>query len=149
MRVIKVGGSAMSPAAVESLSPNSTPAVTPPATPSSGKVDWHVVLQTLADGQFVAWITEWPDCRVTAGGREEALAALKQSLGEKMKSSEVIPLSVSLSDSATAENPWERFYGVLKDDPGFIQWADDFWAEKQRSHDDDEVLSVEECLRVL
>jgi hypothetical protein len=25
----------------------------------------------------------------------------------------------------------------------------DFWAEKQRSHDDEEILSVEECLQVM
>ena len=135
----------MSSAVVESQSTNIGPAV----LPASGHLDWHIVLETLNDGQVAAWIAEWPDCRVTAGGRKEAIAALKQSLGEKLKRIEVIPLSVSLDESATAENPWEPFYGALKDDPDFIQWAAGFWAEKQCSHDDDEILSVEECLRVM
>jgi hypothetical protein len=147
MRVIKVGGSAMSPAAVESLSPNSTPAVTPPATPSSGNLDWHIVLQTLADGQIVAWIAEWPDCRVTAGGREEALVAVRAALDEKLKAAEVISLPINILLAAPSEHPVMKFVGILKDDPNFIAWSDAFWAEKQRSHDDEAVLSLEEFLQ--
>jgi hypothetical protein len=48
-----------------------------------------------------------------------------------------------------AEHPAMKFVGALKDDPDFVAWSDEFWAEKQRSHDDDEILSVEECLRVM
>lgn len=56
------------------------------------------------------------------------------------------------SDSSTvylADNPWKPLYGLLETDPDFAAWSDEFWAEKQRSHDDDEILSVEECLRVM
>jgi hypothetical protein len=120
----------------------------PNVTASPAQLDWHIVLETLADGQVAAWIAEWPDCRVTAAGREDAIGQLQVRLDERAKSFEVIafPMSVSLPQE---ENPWKPFYGALKDDPSFCAWAEEFWAEKQRSHDDDEILTVEECLRVM
>jgi predicted RNase H-like HicB family nuclease len=122
--------------------------------PSSAQLDWHIVLETLADGQVAAWIAEWPDCRVTAAGREDAIASVKQSLAAKLEAVEVVSLpiplarqSIELAPGALAEHPAMKFVGVLKDDPNFAAWADGFWAEKQRSHDDEEILSLEEFLQ--
>jgi hypothetical protein len=33
---------------------------------SSGKLDWHIVLESLTDGQVAASIAELPDCNVIA-----------------------------------------------------------------------------------
>jgi hypothetical protein len=121
---------------------------------SPAQLDWHIVLETLADGQVAAWIAEWPDCRVTAAGREDAIGAVKQSLAVKLEAVEVVSLpmpfarqSIELAPGASAEHPAMKFVGILKDDPNFAAWADGFWAEKQRSHDDEEILSLEEFLQ--
>jgi predicted RNase H-like HicB family nuclease len=117
----------------------------PNVMPSPAQLDWHIVLETLADGQVAAWIAEWPDCRVTAAGREDAIDAVKQALDEKSEMASVLAQSIEL---IPLEHPVMKFVGALKDDPIFCAWADEFWAEKQRSHDDDEILTVEECLNV-
>jgi hypothetical protein len=117
----------------------------PKVTAPPAQLDWHIVLETLADGQVAAWIAEWPDCRVTAAGREDAIEQLQVRLDERAKSFEVIAFPMNVSPPHE-KNPWKPFYGALKDDPSFCVWAEAFWAEKQRSHDDDEILSVEECL---
>jgi hypothetical protein len=114
---------------------------------SSGQLDWHIVLESLTDGQVAASIAELPDCKVIAGARDEAIAKLALLMDIRAKAIEVIPYP--LKSQSVGANPWEPFYGALKDDQDFIQWANDFWAEKQRSHDDDEILSVEECLQVM
>jgi hypothetical protein len=134
----------------------STPIATesPNIKPSTAPLDWHIVLETLADGQVAAWIAEWPDCRVTAGGREAAIESVKQSLANKLEAVEVVslpipfaPQTVELASEAPPEHPAMKFVGILKDDPNFAAWADGFWAEKQRSHDDEEILSLEEFLQ--
>jgi predicted RNase H-like HicB family nuclease len=117
----------------------------PNVTASPAQLDWHIVLETLADGQVAAWIAEWPDCRVTAAGREDAIAALKQALDEKSETSAVLAQSIEL---IPLEHPVMKFVGMLKDDSSFCACADAFWAEKQRSHDDEEILTVEECLSI-
>lgn len=127
----------MSTAVVETPSPN--------VAPSSAQLDWHIVLETLADGQVAAWIAEWPDCRVTAAGREDAIALVKQALDEKSEMAAVLAQSIEL---IPLEHPAMKFVGMMKDDSSFCAWAEEFWAEKQRSHDDDEILTVEECLNV-
>lgn len=129
--------------------------VSPPISavqPTMATIDWHIVLATLADGQVSAWIAEWPDCRVEAPSREAAIAELQSLLDEQLKTIEVIPipvLPVVTTPVVTMANPWEPLYGLLEEDPDFAAWSDEFWAEKQRSHDDEEILSVEECLRVM
>jgi broad specificity phosphatase PhoE len=128
----------------------------PKVTASPAPLDWHIVLETLADGQVAAWIAEWPDCRVTAVGREEAIGSVKQSLADKLEAVEVVSFpipftrqTVELASEKSQEHPVMKFVGALKDDPDFNAWADEFWAEKQRSHDDEEILSVEDCLKVM
>jgi hypothetical protein len=124
------------------LSPQS-----PAVKPDAGQLDWHIVLETSADGQVVAWVAEWPDCRVTAAEREGAIEAVRQALAEKLKVAEVLSLAISTTPADLAEHPVMKFVGALKDDPKFIAWSDAFWAEKQRSHDGEEVLSLEEFLQ--
>jgi broad specificity phosphatase PhoE len=101
-----------------------------------------------------AWIAEWPDCRVTAAGREDAIEAVKQSLATKLEAVEIVSLrmpfaqqTIELATEESPEHPAMKFVGILKDDPNFAAWADGFWAEKQRSHDDEAILSLEEFLQ--
>jgi hypothetical protein len=117
------------------------PAVEPS---SSGQLDWHIVVESLTDGQVAAWIAQWPDCRVVAGSRDEAVEAVRSALNQRMGRIEVLPVMI---DVVVPEHPMMKFVGIFKDDPTFIAWADEFWAEKQRSHDDDEILSLEDFLK--
>jgi hypothetical protein len=124
----------------------------PDIKPTLSAIDWHMAVVNLENGQVAAWITEWPDCRVEAESREAAIEAVQVLLTDRLSTIEVIPFPAPISAkpaSSQTDNPWEPLYGLLKDDADFAAWADEFWAEKQRSHDDDEILSVEECLRVM
>jgi hypothetical protein len=117
------------------------PAVEPS---SSGQLDWHIVVESLTDGQVAAWIAQWPDCRVVSGSRDEAIEAVRSALNQRLGTIEVLPVMI---DVVVPEHPIMKFVGIFKDDPTFIAWADEFWAEKQRSHDDEEILSLEEFLK--
>jgi hypothetical protein len=129
----------MSTAAIASQVPHLEPS-------SSEKLDWHIVLESLVDGQVAASIAELPDCKVIAGSKDEAIAAVRSALDERLGAIEVVPIEI---DMRHPEHPIMKFVGMFEDDPSFIAWSDEFWAEKQRSHDDDEILSVEECLQVM
>jgi hypothetical protein len=64
------------------------------------------------------------------------------------KSIEVEPLAIPIS-GPIGENPWQLIYGALRNDPEFIAWAEAFWVGKKRNKDNDEILSVEECMQVM
>jgi hypothetical protein len=51
---------------------------------SSGKLDWHIVLESLTDSQVAASIAELPDCKVIAVSRDEAIAAVRSALDERL-----------------------------------------------------------------
>jgi hypothetical protein len=112
-----------------------------PLPPNLGAV--QVWMESLSDGQVTAWAAGIPDCKVTAESEAAALDALRIAITQRRLTIGLLPLP--LFDT---ENPWVRFYGVLKDDPLFIEWSDRFWAEKQQINDDEE-LSVEELLSML
>jgi hypothetical protein len=46
------------------------------STPIS-TLTWHVLVEPLEQGQVVAWVAEFPECRVLAESQEAALAALE------------------------------------------------------------------------
>jgi hypothetical protein len=119
----------------------SLPQPTPPSP-----LTWHILVETLEPGQTTAWVAEFPECRVVAASQLAAIAALEVLLNQRMATIKVMPLQLS---SGNAENPWLKLGGVLQDDASFAEWSDRFWAEKQQSIADDEVLSIEESLRVM
>ena len=107
---------------------------------------WHVLVETLNQGQVAAWVAEFPHCRVVQDSQEAAIAALEILLKQRLEKIQVLSLQLSHLES---ENPCLKVCGSLKEDASFAEWSDRFWAEKQQSHEDDEVLSVEECMRVM
>jgi hypothetical protein len=112
----------------------------------------HIMLETLADGQIAAWVAEVPDCRVIGESKASAIAALETTYEVRLRSIEVIPWQFQANapvPEEAATQPLMAFAGIFKDDPEFKDWAERFWAEKQRSHDDDEILTLEECLQVM
>ena len=111
---------------------------------STSTLTGHILLETLEDG-YSKWIAEFSDCRVIAESKEAAIAALEILLTKRMETIEVIPLPIS---SGNSENSWLKLGGSLKDNPSFIEWSDRFWDDKQQNTDD-EILSVEDCLRLM
>jgi hypothetical protein len=107
---------------------------------------WHVLIETQAQGQVVAWVAEVPDAKVIAESQEAAIAALQTQFTQRLANIKVLPLQISAED---AVNPWAKVMGALKNSESFIEWSDRYWAEKQQNVEDDEILSVEECLRVV
>ena len=92
-------------------------------------------LESLFEGQISAWAVGLPDCKVVAASQEEAIAALQKVLLNRMSNIKILSLPIR-----EAENPWLPFYGILKDDLLFNDWADRFWDEKQKIEDDDYYL---------
>jgi hypothetical protein len=113
---------------------------------STSSLTWYVLVETLEQGQIAAWVAEFPESKVTAESQEAAIAALETLLNKRMATIEVIPFQLS---SQNSENPWFQLCGILKEDASFAEWSDRFWTQKQQSIEDDEVISVEESLRVM
>jgi hypothetical protein len=113
---------------------------------STSSLTWYVLVETLEQGQIAAWVAQFPESKVTAESQEAAIAALKTLINKRMVAIKVMPLQLSFQNS---EDPWFQLCGILKDDASFAQWSDRFWTQKQQSIEDDEVISVEESLRVM
>lgn len=114
--------------------------------PTSSTLTWHVLVETLEQGQVAAWVAEFPESRVIAESEEAAITALEALLSKRMATIKVVPLQLS---SEKSENPWSKLCGILKEDASFAEWSDRFWAEKQENVEDDEILSIEESLRMM
>ncbi len=113
------------------------------ATPPTSTL--QILLEALSDGTFMAWAVALPDCRVVADSREGAIEALERRLEERMVSIDVLEIEIPITP---AKQPLWKFSGILKDDPMFAEWHDRFWAEKQRIDDDEEILTIEEMLKM-
>ena len=118
------------------------------STSETSKLKWHVLIQALETGQFSAWVAEFPECKVIAESEESAIAALEARLTQQMATVRVVPVQIS-PVVAPAESPWNKLVGLLKEDENFAEWSDQFWAKKQKSVEDDAILSVEESMEIL
>ncbi|MDZ8055758.1 MAG: hypothetical protein RMX68_010535 [Aulosira sp. ZfuVER01] len=96
-----------------------------------------VLVETLKNGQFAASIFEFPNFRVEAKTREEAIAQLQATFLERVSHIEAISWNVPLSAS---QPTWLQFAGVFQDDPDFQEIMDQIRAERT-SDDDTEVDS--------
>jgi hypothetical protein len=94
----------------------------------------HLWVETQADGEVLAWIGEWPECRVTADSRGQAITALENRLQEQMamRSIEVLPLQLS---PLVAQHPIMKFAGIFKDDPDFAEIVAEMRAERELEAD--------------
>jgi hypothetical protein len=98
-----------------------------PIAPITPAFSAHMILETLADGQVVAWVAELPDCRVVAESRESAIAALEPLVNERMMKVEVRPFSITVP----TEHPIAKFIGMFKDDPDFAEIVAEMRAERE------------------
>jgi predicted RNase H-like HicB family nuclease len=80
-----------------------------------------VVLETQSQGKVSATTLEFPNCRVEAATREQALIDLQEELRLCLEKVELIPLKVRLPQNQLSENPWSQVVGVFSDDPDFAR----------------------------
>jgi hypothetical protein len=115
-------------------------------TTPTAELTWHVLIEILEQGQVAGWVAEFPECRVIADSQEAAIFDLETLLNQRMATIKVISLQLSTENS---EDPWLKVSGALKDNASFVNWSDRFWEEKQQNPEEDEILSIEESLRVM
>lgn len=106
-----------------------------PQSQSSANLKVTLLVETLKNGQFAASIFEFPNFRVEAQTREEAIAQLQANFLERFSHIEAISWNVPLSASPPT---WMQFAGVFQDDPDFKDIMDGIRAERI-SDDDTEV----------
>jgi predicted RNase H-like HicB family nuclease len=94
-----------------------------------------LLVENLKNGQFAASIFEFPNFRVEAKTREEAIAQLQSTFLEQLSHIEAISWNVPLSASPPS---WMQFAGVFQNDPDFQEIMDGIRSERT-SDDDTEV----------
>lgn len=106
-----------------------------PQSDSLTNLKVKLLVERLTSGNFAASVFEFPDCRVEAETREEALKQIKTAFLERLKHIEAISWDVPLRVN---EPTWMQFAGVFKDDSDFKEIMDAIRAERT-SNDDSEV----------
>lgn len=91
-----------------------------------------LLIESLTSEQVAASIREFPDCRVKAATREEAIAQIQANFLARLKNMEAISWEVPTPEQ---EPTWMKFAGVFKDDADFAAIMESIHAE--RSSDDD------------
>ncbi len=99
-----------------------------------------LLLETLASGQVMASVFEFPDCRVKAETREAAIAQIQATFLERLKNIEAISWNVPIQTNpvgvaSLSEPSWIKFAGVFKDDSDFAAIMESIRAE--RTSDDE------------
>jgi hypothetical protein len=100
----------------------------------------HLWVEPQADGEFLAWIGEWPECRVTADSRERAIVDLENRLQQQMtmRSIEVLPLQLSMPESKPMHAEpvtIAQLPKISKDDPAFIEFMAQLRADRELDAD--------------
>lgn len=112
-----------------------------PVTPVQvANLNCHLWVETQEDGDFLAWIGEWPECRVTADSREQAIVDLGNRLQQQMtlRSIEVLPLQLARPESEpTIAEPLSiaQLPKISKDDPAFIEFMAQLRADRELDAD--------------
>jgi hypothetical protein len=94
-----------------------------------------LLLETLTTGKVAASVFEFPNCRVEADSRDNAIAQLQKTFLERLPQIETISWNVSV---ASVKPFWMQFAGAFKDDPDF-QAIIETIREEHLSEDDAEV----------
>jgi predicted RNase H-like HicB family nuclease len=100
-------------------------------------------LEVQASGAVVAAVVEFPECRVEAATREEAIEGVQAALLERLVHVETIFWDVPIEQNLNgvgrrSVSPWIKFAGMFQDDPDFAAIAANIRAERE-VEDDSEV----------
>jgi predicted RNase H-like HicB family nuclease len=99
-------------------------------------------LETQASGAIVAAVVEFPECRVEAATREEAIERVQAALLERLAHVELIPWDVPLPP---APADVAQSVAVFRDNPIFVDIMSRIQAERD-SYGDEE-MEVSEYVR--
>jgi hypothetical protein len=98
-------------------------------------------------GAIVASVIEFPECRVEAATREEAIEQVQAALLERLAHVETIFWDVPIEQNLNgvrkrSVSPWIRFAGMFQDDPDFAAIAANIRAEREVEDDSEVAPSV-------
>jgi hypothetical protein len=96
---------------------------------------WHLMVESLADGQVAAWVAELPDCRVVAASRDAAIAQLEPLVDERMAGIDAMEFQPQLNSFTAAEHPALKFIGIFENDPDFADILADMRVERELTTD--------------
>jgi hypothetical protein len=102
---------------------------------ASAPMAWHLMVESLADGQVAAWVAELPDCRVVAESRDAAIAQLEPLVDERMAAIDAVEFQPQLNSLTGTEHPALKFIGVFENDPDFADILADMRAERELTDD--------------
>jgi hypothetical protein len=102
-----------------------------PISYSPVPVSWHFLIETLSDDRVSAWVAQWPDCRVIADSRDDAIDALNEALEARLQRIEVLAKPERAMESEIVDD----FPSWSKDDPGFIELMRGFREERELEPD--------------
>ena len=77
----------------------------------------YLVVLDHAENRFTATVPALPGCVVEAATRDEAVAAARRAIGERLAHSELI--TVEAPPASPPENPWLRDAGGLANHPAW------------------------------
>lgn len=114
-----------------------------PVSPTTLKMT--LLLQTLESGEIAASVLEFPDCRVEAATKAEAIAALDTLLSDRLKNTDIVSLELPIPISSDSQSPWSKLFGLFKDDSDFTEIAASIRAERDIDDDSEVDPSVVNC----
>jgi hypothetical protein len=95
---------------------------------------WHLMVESLADGQVAAWVAELPDCRVVAASRDAAIAQLEPLVDERMAAIDAVEFYLPIQATPQA-HPLDDVPSIDKDDPAFIEFMATLRADRELDDD--------------
>jgi hypothetical protein len=97
-------------------------------------ITWHLMVESLADGQVAAWVAELPDCRVVAGSRDAAIAQLEPLVDERMAAIDAVEFHLPIQ-AMPQPHPLDDVPSIDKDDPAFIEFMAKLRADRELDDD--------------
>ena len=104
-----------------------------------------MLLQILESGEIAASVLEFPNLRVEAATKAEAIAALDTLLSDRLKNTDIVSLELSIPISSDSQSPWSKLFGLFKDDPDFTEISASIRAERDIDDDSEVDPSVYLC----
>ena len=102
-----------------------------PLSESLSQLNITLLLEPLASGEISASVFEFPECKVLAPTREDAIAQLQALILQRLNKMEAISWKVPLP---TDEPQWMKFAGIFQGDADFTAVVDSIQSE--RSNED-------------
>jgi hypothetical protein len=95
---------------------------------------WHLMVESLADGQVAAWVVELPDCRVVAGSKEAAIAQLEPLVDVRMAMIDAAEFHLPTQE-INQPHPLDDVPSIDKDDPAFVEFMAALRADRELDDD--------------